>query len=435
MLSLITGDNFKRIFKSNSILTLILRLIGIAFIFLTTFIFTHKFDPKIVGFYDFTRSYQLVFGSFCMLASDQTILYLLGKHGNTRQSIIDIYKKVFVVIIVLCFLFNIIGYLLLNSDIIPVDSITKTIVVKTNLTIIFYCIYLVNVEVFRALNKTVFSETLRNIIKYVPILIGFYFVNSTNKPLRVIDYYIYGFVFIALFSSVILYVLVKKKEEERQVTKLFDSTKEIVKYSIPIAFSTISIYLISSIDIFFIKYFKGSEYVAYYAVAVKIISIINVAINAISLSVATDIAYSYTNKDIESLKKIIKKTGKIIFYFSFLASIFLLLFHAQILCIFGKQYIISKNAFVILLVGNLVMSISGNTYIYLLMTNKGIIMLKLLITAVLINVVLNFILIPKFGIEGAAVTSIISILFWNFLGAFYIYKKDKINILFNFKRG
>jgi O-antigen/teichoic acid export membrane protein len=91
---------------------------------------------------------------------------------------------------------------------------------------------------------------------------------------------------------------------------------------------------------------------------------------------------------------------------------------------------ISNTTLIILLFGNLAMSFSGNTYIYLLMTNKGKIMGKILLVAVIINLILNYFLIPKFGIEGAAISSIVSVVFWNFAGALYVNQVDKINILF-----
>ena len=181
---------------------------------------------------------------------------------------------------------------------------------------------------------------------------------------------------------------------------------------------------------FLIKYFEGNNYVAFYSVAVKVISTISVAINSISLSIATETAYNYANRNFENLKKIMKKSGQIIFYFSLFSSALLFFFREPILCVFGKQYLASINVYTILLVGNFIMSISGNTYIYLLMTNKGMLMVKLLLLSVVINLSLNLILIPRFGIEGAAVASIVSIIFWNFLGALYIYKIDKVNILF-----
>ena len=431
MIDLRKGNWSKIIFKSNSIQTLFLRLVGIVFIFLTTFIFTHKFNPDVVGVFDFTRSYLLVFGSLCMLASDQTVLYLIGRQGNTKRAIKDIYTKILLFVFVIYLVLNGLIYLLININIVAIDSTTKDVVLKSTSIIFFYCIYLINTEIFRSLNRTFFSETLRNIIKYIPLIIGFFLVDSSKKAITVIDYFIYGFIVISLFSSVVLYLRLKnKQEEELNVDYQEDTIKSIIKYSIPIAFSTVSIYLLSSIDIFMIKYFEGNNHVAFYSVAVKIITIISVSINAISLSIDTDIAYNFANRNFEQLRKIMKKSGQIIFYFSFISSLFLFFFCQPILCVFGKQYLASAGAFVILLAGNLIMSISGNTHIYLLMTNKGVVMVKLLLLSVLINLSLNFVLIPRFGIEGAAVASITSIIFWNFLGAFYIYKIDKVNILF-----
>ena len=420
----------KIIFKSNSLQTLFFRLVGVVFIFLTTFIFTHKFSPAIVGVYDFTRSYLIVFGSLCMLASDQTILYLIGRHTNTKAAIKYIYTKMLLFVFVIYLLLNISVFFFLYFKIIPLDSVTNEVILKSNAVLIFYCIYLINTEIFRALNRTFFSETLRNIIKYIPLIIGFFLLSDSKNPLYIIDYFIYGFIFISLFSSIILYFSLKDKNEELEVNYNEETIKDIIKYSIPIAISTVSIYLLSSIDIFVIKYYEGSTNVAFYSVAVKVITVIAVAINAISLSVATDIAYNFTNKNFDELRKILKKSGQIIFYFSLISSLFLFLFCKPILCVFGNQYLASSTAFIILLAGNLIMSISGNTYIYLLMTNKGMIMVKLLLLSVLINLSLNLILIPRFGIEGAAIASITAIIFWNFLGAFYIFKIDKVNILF-----
>ncbi len=420
----------KIIFKSNSLQTLFFRLVGVVFIFLTTFIFTHKFSPAIVGVYDFTRSYLIVFGSLCMLASDQTILYLIGRHTNTKAAIKYIYTKMLLFVFVIYLLLNISVFFFLYFKIIPLDSVTNEVILKSNAVLIFYCIYLINTEIFRALNRTFFSETLRNIIKYIPLIIGFFLLSDSKNPLYIIDYFIYGFIFISLFSSIILYFSLKDKNEELEVNYNEETIKDIIKYSIPIAFSTVSLYLLSSIDIFVIKYYEGSTNVAFYSVAVKVITVIAVAINAISLSVATDIAYNFTNKNFDELRKILKKSGQIIFYFSLISSLFLFLFCKPILCVFGNQYLASSTAFIILLAGNLIMSISGNTYIYLLMTNKGMIMVKLLLLSVLINLSLNLILIPRFGIEGAAIASITAIIFWNFLGAFYIFKIDKVNILF-----
>lgn len=420
--------------KSNtSLLTLFLRLIGIVFIFLTTFIFTNNFDSDIVGLYDFSRSYLLVFGSISMLASDQTILYLVGRYNNNKESIKDIYLKIFLLCLFI-YLLTIGLYFIINYyGLIQFDNKTNLIILKSNLILIFYSIYLINAEIFRALNYTVISETFRNIIKYIPLLLGFIFVGFFENPYIVIDFFIFGFIFISIISSLVLFFTLKKQKSMTIEGYKKDTFKFIIKYSIPITISTVSIYLLSSIDIFYIKYFYGDKFVAYYSVAVKIISIINVSINAISLSVASGLAYNYTNKNFDVLKKITRKSSRLIFFFSLTVSCIIYIFSKKILDVFGNEYIISNTTLIILLIGNLIMSIAGNTYMYLLMTNKGIVLGKLLILAVVINLISNYFVIPIYGIEGAAFTSVISIILWNFLGAYFIYKKDKINILFKLK--
>ena len=44
----------------------------------------------------------------------------------------------------------------------------------------------------------------------------------------------------------------------------------------------------------------------------------------------------------------------------------------------------------------------------------------------LLRLVLNLILIKPYGFYGAAISSVVSMAFWNFLGVFIIWKKHKI---------
>jgi O-antigen/teichoic acid export membrane protein len=54
-----------------------------------------------------------------------------------------------------------------------------------------------------------------------------------------------------------------------------------------------------------------------------------------------------------------------------------------------------------------------------------------LIVAVIINFVLNRLLIPKYGMTGAAIAFVSSSFFWNFVSAVVIYRKDKMKVFLN----
>ena len=62
-------------FIIQSLKTIMLRVFGIALLFGFTLYLTHHYDPKIIGQYDFIRTYLLVVGSICLLGNEQSILY------------------------------------------------------------------------------------------------------------------------------------------------------------------------------------------------------------------------------------------------------------------------------------------------------------------------------------------------------------------------
>ena len=54
-----------------------------------------------------------------------------------------------------------IGFINLNFFLI--NETTKEIILKTNLVLFFYCVFLINIEIIRALGFTFLSETFRNV--------------------------------------------------------------------------------------------------------------------------------------------------------------------------------------------------------------------------------------------------------------------------------
>jgi O-antigen/teichoic acid export membrane protein len=85
----------------------------------------------------------------------------------------------------------------------------------------------------------------------------------------------------------------------------------------------------------------------------------------------------------------------------------------------------------ILIVGQGICSAFGTAPVYLNMTGRQHIFQIILIVAVLINFILNRVLIPQYGMTGAATAFVISSVFWNSITAVVIYRKDKVNVFLN----
>ena len=96
--------------------------------------------------------------------------------------------------------------------------------------------------------------------------------------------------------------------------------------------------------------------------------------------------------------------------------------------LFGENYILAREALLLLLGGQFFSSLCGPGAVYLNMTGKQKKLNTILILGLGINVILNLALIPAYGIEGAAVATLISMIFWNSLIVAAIYSTDRIKI-------
>ena len=101
-------------------------------------------------------------------------------------------------------------------------------------------------------------------------------------------------------------------------------------------------------------------------------------------------------------------------------------FSEPILFLFGDNYIAAKNALLILLVGQLFNSVSGPAAIYLNMTGRQRVLNVILAFGLILNILLNIILIPMYGIEGAAFATSFSMAIWNIAAVVTIFSMDRV---------
>ena len=104
-----------------------------------------------------------------------------------------------------------------------------------------------------------------------------------------------------------------------------------------------------------------------------------------------------------------------------------------LLGIFGENYDSATTSLRILLVGQLINALCGSVGVYLNMTKKQKVFQFILISALLINIVLNYILIPRYGMNGAAIATSTCMILWNLTAVIYVYQVDKIKVFLSLK--
>ncbi|MFV5694182.1 MATE family efflux transporter [Flavobacterium sp. LB3P122] len=436
MLKIFTNDLQK--IKNNpfilqSLNTLILRVLGMLILFGFTLFLTKNFSPKIVGQYDFVRSFLLVIGSICLLGCDQSILYFRGrlKGVNGLYSLKEIYiKMVGIVFSMAIILFLIV--LATNKDFINAffsDQGVYLILLKSSGILFFSALTTLNTEVFRALDRLYVAELFRNAIKYIPLILGAILLYYIKKEIYLVDVFLIGFVILAVITSILVFNYFSKVKTN--TINEPNTYKEIIVKSYPIAISGMALFLLMSFDIIFLKKYRDDATVAFYALAMKLMTILSMVIVTVNITVSTKIAEYFSTKNTFELNKILRNSSRLIFILTLPIALLICVFSEYILQFFGKEYIVARNALLILMIGQGICSAFGSAPIYLNMTGRQNVFQIILVMAVIINFILNRFLIPVYGMGGAAFAFVASSFFWNFISAVVIYKKDNVKVYLN----
>src|SRR5699024_8610213 len=99
------------------------------------------------------------------------------------------------------------------------------------------------------------------------------------------------------------------------------------------------------------------------------------------------------------------KATRFLFVFSLISTFLLLVFSEFILSVFGAEFVQGQSALILRTLGQFVNIAVGGVWYMLSMTGKPKFQMYANSFALLLNILINFILIPKYGISGAAFAS------------------------------
>jgi len=415
-------------FVNKSIKVFLLRIGGVILFFTVTLFITNLFYSEEVGRYDFTRSILLIIGGLSLLGMDTSIIYFSGalKSNNQLGELKRVYRNMLMMVLGMSIIIFLIFLLIPNG-------LINSFFEKENASDLFFnavssisafTVTLLNIDALRALQKPFFSELYRNIFRHLSFLILAVILFFTQNTSWLTEAFLASFFVLAITSSIRVFIAFK--EYKNYIPQGLYSHKDIFKRSYPMALSSISFFLMQSVDIILLGKFTSFETIAYYAAAVKIATVTSLVLLSVNIIAGPKIAEFYTNKDKASLNKIVKKSSRLILLFSVPAIILIFAFSEFILSLFGEAFVAAKEVLWVLLIGQLFRSLSGPIAIYMNMTEKQNKLHLFLFLGLGVNIFLNWILIPKYGMIGAAYATVISIVFWNGLAVLYTYKKDKI---------
>jgi O-antigen/teichoic acid export membrane protein len=191
------------------------------------------------------------------------------------------------------------------------------------------------------------------------------------------------------------------------------SYKNLFALSFPMMFSSAFIFLSNWTDVFMLGSMVSKEDLGIYNAAYKISIIALVVINAFNTVLAPKIASLYGQNDIDQIKTEVQKATRLITYLTLPLVIVIILFRKSILNLFGDEFIDGEIVLIVFSIGLLFNAMIGSVALVLNMTSHQKELRTITLISASINFALNYILIKKYGINGAAYASIIAAIFLN----------------------
>ena len=198
--------------------------------------------------------------------------------------------------------------------------------------------------------------------------------------------------------------------------------KELFLFSVPLLGTSILGMLLTWTDTLMLGYFKSQEVVGLYNVAFPMATYISTILGAVAFIYFPVVSRLYSKNLLEDIQNVYRSVTKWIFVFSF--PLFLILFLTPaytLVFLFGFRYVDASNALRILSLGFFVHAFLGPNGLTLIALGRSGLTTLNTFVGIVVNIGLNLVLVPRFGLEGAAAASSVSLALSNILTSLQVY--------------
>lgn len=213
-----------------------------------------------------------------------------------------------------------------------------------------------------------------------------------------------------------------------------ESEHNLFALTLPLLFGQQLFYFKEHIDTIMLGIFVDEAILGIYDIALRLAVLGHVFIMAVDSIAAPKMAEEYGRRDMEGLQRIVAHATRLVFYLSAPLLLVIFLFPGLLLSLFGSEFQAGIDALRILLVARLIMAATGSVAHLLQMTGLQVWFQNITITALITGVILNYLLIPVYGINGTAISTFTVNTVFALTGLFVIKLKYNINTsIFYFK--
>jgi O-antigen/teichoic acid export membrane protein len=283
-------------------------------------------------------------------------------------------------------------------------SVIKILVFAIPFTILLN----LTVAIYRGFDRTNVNMYFYNIIRPVSLL-GFasvaVFLGASLKGIVLAD--LISMVF--TFGIMSVYFIKRPPVKPEWKLKFSEPTRQLIRYSLPLLITATLLNLMSWTDTIMLGYFKSTEVVGIYNAVYPIVGFLSLVIASMGYVYVPVASKLWGLNRIQPVGSLYAVMTKWCFLLTF--PIFALIFvypEVIITKLYGAQYVGGVTALRILAMGFIANSYFGFNYHTLLASGDSDFLMKCSVASAGINIIINFTLIPEYGMIGAAIGTAVS---------------------------
>jgi O-antigen/teichoic acid export membrane protein len=411
------ADRLKGRLARGSIHIFALNIIRVGLNFLITLFLARQLGVGEFGAYAFAMAWMTVLVVPATLGLDTLVVREFGKlrEREAWPSIRAILRRTLLVCIVVSFLLAVLSAC--TVIFLPEAMLDPSLAIAVVVASLFLPILAVNrlrQAMLQGIGKFVASQAPDSLVQPLAMIaIVTIAVYLFGWPLRSTDALIaYGLS--ALLAGVMGYYLLWRSLPVRVSTHRADGaipgwSSGVAAFFVISGASVLNLHA----DTLMLGFLSGSESAGTYRVVSQLVFLVSFPLMAVNAVIAPTLSACHGAGDRDRLQRTVTLASRAILAASLPVIVILVLAREPILTLFGPAYLEGASALVILLVGHAINVACGPVGQVLNMSGCERMVAKTLVGTALLNIILNAVLIPTFGIVGAASATAFTMSSWN----------------------
>lgn len=198
------------------------------------------------------------------------------------------------------------------------------------------------------------------------------------------------------------------------------------KISLPLVFLQGMQVLLARVDVLMLGAIDGPDEAGVYGAATSVTNVVNfgmMVVNPIAAPMIAELFHTNRKSELQSMVTLVARLATAVMLVAFMV---LLFFGKWILGLFGSEFVAGYVALLVLAGSQAITALSGAAGNLMTMTGHQNQSAMFLGAAVVLNIILNAVLIPVYGIDGAAIATLASVVV--FRVAITVYVKARIGV-------